>query len=87
LDLQAATVSSNNGNLRVEVLPGGSYSVVVKEPNWTLQGTLPSLAADIAVGQAQDSVGFNQEISFTYTEAGHPVHGLIRLYGGSLCRR
>lgn len=54
LDLHAATVGSANGNLRVEVLPGGSYSVMIKEPNWTLQGQLPSVAADIAVGQAQD---------------------------------
>jgi len=84
LDLQAATVSSTNGNLSVEVLPGGSYSVMVKEPKWTLQGKLPSPAADIAVGQAQDLIGFNKEISFTYLEAGHPVHAVtVNIY---LCR-
>jgi len=81
LDLQAATVSSNNGNLRVEILAWGSYSVVVKEPNWTLQGKLPGPATDIAVGRAKDPVGADQAISFTYTEAGHPVHAVIRLYG------
>jgi len=80
-DLQAATVSSSNGNLRVEVLPGGSYSLTVKQPQWILQGKLPGPAADIAVGQAQDRVGSDQEISFTYTDVGHPVHAVIRLYG------
>jgi hypothetical protein len=81
LDLQAATVGSTNGNLRVEVLPDGSYSVMVREPNWTLQGKLPGPATDIAAGHAQDLIGSDQEISFTYMEADHPVHAVVRLYG------
>jgi hypothetical protein len=83
LDLKAATINSINGNLRVEVLPEGSYSVTVKEPNWTLQGKLASPAADIAVVQAHDPIGSDQEISFTYSEAGHPIHAVVRLYGGN----
>ena len=78
LNLQAATVSSANGNFRVEVMPAGIYSVVVKIPDWTLRGKLPSSATDIAVGPA---FGSGQEISFNYMETGHPIHAVVRFYG------
>jgi hypothetical protein len=80
-DSRAAEVTSADGNLRVEVSADGSYSVTARQPNWTLQGKLPSATTAVAVGEAEDAIGPNQSLSFTYVDGGHPVHAAIRLYG------
>ena len=82
-DSRAGTVSVAGKNLRVELRSEGTYAVIVQDPAWTLQGKLPGPATHFVINDAQDALGPYREISFTYQDAGRPVHAAIRVYGKS----
>ena len=79
---QAQAASISNNQLVITVALTGNYQITAKALNWQLSGSLPSPAQGVAVGKDKDALGDFQALSFTYTDAGRPMSGLIRLYEG-----
>ena len=77
-----AETISNSGNVSASLDATGAYSLHDKNSGWDLSGHLPGPAQGLAVSDGSDPIGAYHQLAFTFTDAGSPMSGVIRLYDG-----